>query len=77
MEIEYFESVLPPQRMAALPHEDWVSSVSCQVPRYVFLIHFYPAKTATPLHRWIDVRLGSLFFRMARSLFVHEFLCFL
>ncbi|KAG2124888.1 hypothetical protein DEU56DRAFT_983439 [Suillus clintonianus] len=23
LEIEYFESVLPPQRMSELPHEDW------------------------------------------------------
>ncbi|KAI0771278.1 ribosome biogenesis protein YTM1 [Trametes elegans] len=34
LEIEYFESVLPPQRMSSLPHEDWVSSISCQVPGY-------------------------------------------
>ncbi|KAF9234666.1 ribosome biogenesis protein YTM1 [Melanogaster broomeanus] len=26
LEIEYFESVLPPQRISTLPHEDWVSS---------------------------------------------------
>ncbi|EJF58274.1 WD40 repeat-like protein [Dichomitus squalens LYAD-421 SS1] len=30
LEIEYFESVMPPQRMSSLPHEDWVSSISCQ-----------------------------------------------
>ncbi|KAI0819383.1 WD40-repeat-containing domain protein [Trametes gibbosa] len=34
LEIEYFESVMPPQRMATLPHEDWVSAVSCQLPGY-------------------------------------------
>ncbi|KAI8990745.1 ribosome biogenesis protein YTM1 [Trametes punicea] len=34
LEIEYFESVLPPQRMSTLPHEDWVSSISCQLPGY-------------------------------------------
>ncbi|KAM5542662.1 hypothetical protein V8D89_003623 [Ganoderma adspersum] len=34
LEIEYFESVMPPQRMSSLPHEDWVSSISCQVPGY-------------------------------------------
>ncbi|KAG2355190.1 hypothetical protein BDR07DRAFT_1474154 [Suillus spraguei] len=28
-EIEYFKNVIPPQRMSELPHEDWVSSVSC------------------------------------------------
>ncbi|KZV75003.1 WD40 repeat-like protein [Peniophora sp. CONT] len=32
IQIEYIESVMPPQRMAALPHEDWVSSISCQLP---------------------------------------------
>ncbi|KAI0717822.1 WD40 repeat-like protein [Cerioporus squamosus] len=34
LEIEYFESVMPPQRMSTLPHEDWVSSISCQLPGY-------------------------------------------
>ncbi|KAJ6611758.1 WD40-repeat-containing domain protein [Mycena sp. CBHHK59/15] len=31
LEIEYIESVLPPQKMSDLPHDDWVSSVSCQI----------------------------------------------
>ncbi|KIJ64850.1 hypothetical protein HYDPIDRAFT_89591, partial [Hydnomerulius pinastri MD-312] len=35
LEIEYFESVLPPQRMSVLPHEDWVSSVSCRIPQHL------------------------------------------
>ncbi|KAJ7098170.1 WD40-repeat-containing domain protein [Mycena belliarum] len=30
LEIEYIESVLPPQKMSNHPHDDWVSSVSCQ-----------------------------------------------
>lgn len=30
--IEYIESVLPPQKMSELPHDDWVSSVSCKLP---------------------------------------------
>ncbi|KAI5995723.1 WD40 repeat-like protein [Pisolithus marmoratus] len=34
LEIEYFESVLPPQRLSALPHEDWVSSVSCSISQH-------------------------------------------
>ncbi|KAG2102879.1 ribosome biogenesis protein YTM1 [Suillus discolor] len=34
LEIEYFESVMPPQRMSELPHEDWVSSVSCRIPQH-------------------------------------------
>ncbi|KAI0356770.1 ribosome biogenesis protein YTM1 [Trametes cingulata] len=34
LEIEYFESVMPPERMSTLPHEDWVSSISCQLPGY-------------------------------------------
>lgn len=25
---------MPPQRMSSLPHEDWVSSISCQLPGY-------------------------------------------
>ncbi|KAI0754269.1 WD40-repeat-containing domain protein [Daedaleopsis nitida] len=25
---------MPPQRMSTLPHEDWVSSISCQLPGY-------------------------------------------
>lgn len=29
VEIEYIESVMPPQKMSSVPHEDWVSSVSC------------------------------------------------
>ncbi|KAK7680320.1 ribosome biogenesis protein ytm1 [Cerrena zonata] len=32
LEIEYFESVMPPQKMSSLPHEDWVSSVSATLP---------------------------------------------
>ncbi|KAG2749856.1 WD40 repeat-like protein [Suillus brevipes Sb2] len=41
-EIEYFESVMPPQRMSELPHEDWVSSVSCRIPQYVqFTVSLY------------------------------------
>ncbi|KAF8965765.1 ribosome biogenesis protein YTM1 [Flammula alnicola] len=31
LEIEYIESIMPPQKMSDFPHEDWVSSVSCQV----------------------------------------------
>ncbi|RPD60551.1 hypothetical protein L226DRAFT_545076 [Lentinus tigrinus ALCF2SS1-7] len=31
LEIEYFESVMPPQRMSTLPHEDWVSPVYCHL----------------------------------------------
>ncbi|KIK77842.1 hypothetical protein PAXRUDRAFT_775783 [Paxillus rubicundulus Ve08.2h10] len=34
LEIEYFESVLPPQRMTTLPHKDWVSSISCRIPQH-------------------------------------------
>lgn len=35
MEIEYIQSVLPPQKMASIPHEEWVSGVSCQIPGFV------------------------------------------
>ncbi|KAH0825813.1 WD40-repeat-containing domain protein [Lanmaoa asiatica] len=34
VEIEYFESVLPPQRITKLPHEDWVSSISCRISQH-------------------------------------------
>ncbi|KAF8914198.1 WD40-repeat-containing domain protein [Gymnopilus junonius] len=34
LEIEYIESVMPPQKMSDFPHEDWVSAISCQVPGY-------------------------------------------
>lgn len=27
---------MPPQKMTSLPHEDWVSSISCQEPRHFF-----------------------------------------
>ncbi|KAK7436532.1 ribosome biogenesis protein ytm1 [Stygiomarasmius scandens] len=36
LEVEYIESVMPPQKMSDLPHEDWVSSVSCHLPGYFF-----------------------------------------
>jgi hypothetical protein len=39
LEIEYIESVLPPSRLATLPHEEWVSSISCAVPGFAF--HYY------------------------------------
>ncbi|KAF8589339.1 WD40 repeat-like protein [Ramaria rubella] len=32
LEIEYIESLMPPQRMTTIMQDDWVSSVSCQVP---------------------------------------------
>ncbi|THH31733.1 hypothetical protein EUX98_g2461 [Antrodiella citrinella] len=32
LEIEYFESVMPPQKMSSIPHEEWVSAVYCQIP---------------------------------------------
>ncbi|GAW00293.1 microtubule-associated protein ytm1 [Lentinula edodes] len=31
LEVEYIESVMPPQKMSDIPHDDWVSSVSCQM----------------------------------------------
>ncbi|KAI0700205.1 ribosome biogenesis protein YTM1 [Cytidiella melzeri] len=34
LEIEYIESVMPPQKMTSLPHEDWVSSISCKESGY-------------------------------------------
>ncbi|KAI5116666.1 hypothetical protein M0805_007838 [Coniferiporia weirii] len=32
LEIEYIESLMPPQRVASIPHDDWISSVSYQIP---------------------------------------------
>ncbi|KAH0832306.1 hypothetical protein J3R83DRAFT_13308 [Lanmaoa asiatica] len=47
VEIEYFESVLPPQRMTTLPHEHWVSSISYRIsplqPNALSSRHFLPA----------------------------------
>ncbi|TFK31917.1 ribosome biogenesis protein YTM1 [Crucibulum laeve] len=40
LEIEYIESVMPPQKISDLPHDDWVSSVSCDLPGY-FLTSSY------------------------------------
>ncbi|EAU81305.1 microtubule-associated protein YTM1 [Coprinopsis cinerea okayama7 len=34
LEIEYIESVLPPQRLSEFPHESWVSAVSCSLPTH-------------------------------------------
>ncbi|KAG6888730.1 hypothetical protein C0995_006382 [Termitomyces sp. Mi166 len=36
LEIEYIESVLPPEKISDFPHEDWVSSASCKVPGQFF-----------------------------------------
>lgn len=30
LEIEYFESVMPPKRLASIQGEEWIGSVSCQ-----------------------------------------------
>lgn len=32
LEVEYIESVMPPERVSDIPHDDWVSSVSCTSP---------------------------------------------
>ncbi|KAF8907533.1 WD40-repeat-containing domain protein [Mucidula mucida] len=40
LEIEYIESILPPQKMSDLPHEEWVSSVSCEL-QGIFLTASY------------------------------------
>lgn len=34
LEVEYIESTMPPTRLAALPHDEWVSSISCFVPGF-------------------------------------------
>ncbi|KAH9940242.1 ribosome biogenesis protein YTM1 [Amylocystis lapponica] len=34
LDVEYIESVMPPQRMSTIPHEDWVSSISCQIAEH-------------------------------------------
>lgn len=35
LQVEYIQSVLPPQQLSSLPQSDWVSSISCQKPGYV------------------------------------------
>ena len=40
LEVEYIESVMPPQKMSDIPHDDWVSSVSCQLKEYRHSILF-------------------------------------
>ncbi|KAG9018277.1 ribosome biogenesis protein ytm1 [Tulasnella sp. 427] len=35
LEIEYIESVLPPERVSSMPHPDWVSSISCVQKGYL------------------------------------------
>ncbi|KAJ3784550.1 WD40-repeat-containing domain protein [Lentinula aff. detonsa] len=35
LELEYIESIMPPQKISDIPHEDWVSSVSCQLTNYL------------------------------------------
>src|SRR6266404_7352804 len=39
LEIEYIESFLPPSRLATLPHEEWVSSITCSVPGFASIIY--------------------------------------
>ena len=38
--------VLPLQRMTMLPHEDWVSSISCRISQYVLHSHILVALIA-------------------------------
>lgn len=38
LEIEYIESVMPPTKLASLPHEEWVSSISSFVPGFALLL---------------------------------------
>ena len=43
MEVEYIESVMPPQRMSSMPHDDWVSDISCALPGWVLSsTYLYP-----------------------------------
>jgi len=49
LEIEYIESVMPvpPTKLATLPHEEWVSSISCSIPGsasfdYRYYYYFFP-----------------------------------
>ncbi|KAF7976945.1 hypothetical protein HWV62_5373, partial [Athelia sp. TMB] len=35
LEVEYIESVRPPERMSGMPHEDWVSGVCAAVPGHL------------------------------------------
>lgn len=57
LEIEYFESVMPPQKMSSLPHEDWVSSVTCQLPGYVNICYYRAAGSSFFRHESYDVHI--------------------
>ena len=37
LDVEYIESVMPPQKMSSIPQDDWVSDVSCALPGWVLL----------------------------------------
>ncbi|KAK1223673.1 ribosome biogenesis protein ytm1 [Marasmius sp. AFHP31] len=40
LEVEYIESVMPPQKMTEIPHEDWVSSVTCSIPGHFVTVSY-------------------------------------
>ncbi|TFK18608.1 ribosome biogenesis protein YTM1 [Coprinopsis marcescibilis] len=40
LEIEYIESVLPPQRLSEFPHESWVSAVLCELPNHFLTVAY-------------------------------------
>jgi len=41
LEIEYFESLLPPKRVASIEGEEWIGSVSCQSKGSVLLLFLF------------------------------------
>jgi hypothetical protein len=54
LEIEYIESVMPPTKLAALPHEEWVSSISCSIPGsapLIIVLIFFPLRALTLLRQ--------------------------
>ena len=36
LEIEYFESLMPPKFLSSLGGEEWIGAISCQLPGYFF-----------------------------------------
>jgi ribosome biogenesis protein YTM1 len=40
LELEYVESMLPPERVASIEPDNWISSISCQLPGYFLASSF-------------------------------------
>ncbi len=75
LEIEYIESLLPPQKMSDQPHEDWVSSVSCELQGCVSVLlapFSYIGRQDSPFH--LDLKTCFPSFINVRGNFSDDFL---